>query len=372
MKIGIDARLINASGVGRYIKNLIENLERLDRFNEYYIFLLEGDCEKLQFKNNFKKILANFPWYTFEEQIKFPKLIKNTGLDLMHFPHFNVPIFYNDKFIVTIHDLVHQHFSQFSASTKKVGYFMKKLGYKKAFSHAIKNSEKIITVSNFTRKCLMDEWKIDSDKIILTYEGVDKNLVEISKKIKQDEIKEVLEKFDLHPPLIFYIGNAHPHKNLKLLIESFLILRKKFLSLKLVLSGPNHKFWDDLRSKYEVEKSVLFTGFLSDTELVAVFKSSLIFVIPSLEEGFGLPLLEAFEFGVPVASSSAGALKEIGGDSAIYFNPLDIDECVSKISQVLSDNALREKLIFSGKKRVLNFSWDILARKTLNLYNLVK
>ncbi len=182
-------------------------------------------------------------------------------------------------------------------------------------------------------------------------------------------------KFSIKPPFIFYVGNAHPHKNVEGLIKAFLNLRQKYQYLQLVLSGNDHYFWDRVKKEFN-QKDIIYTGFVSDEELVALYKSSQVFVMPSFEEGFGIPILEAMAFNTPVVSSNAGSLKEIGGDAALYFDPSprhserseESNDMEEKIMKVLNDQKLGKELIEKGKKRVKLFSWKNLAEETLKIY----
>src|SRR5258708_3040506 len=205
MRIGIDARLYIESGIGRYIRNLLINLQKIDKKNEYIVFILKKDFKDLKFEDNFHKVEINIPWYSFVEQIKFPALLNKYNLDLVHFPHFNIPIFYNGKFIVTIHNLIHHHFSIRKVTTHaSLNYLIKKLGYRLAFKIALNRSKKIIAPSNFVKQQLVDEWKISSSKIEVTYEGVEDKLFDLSKKIDEKEIKSVLEKLNVSNPFVLY------------------------------------------------------------------------------------------------------------------------------------------------------------------------
>ncbi len=367
MRIGIDARLYNESGVGRYIRNLLSHLQEIDTKNEYLIFHLKKDFDSLAYSNNFTKVLADFRWYSFIEQIKFPKLLNKFNLDLMHFPHFNTPIFYKGKFIVTIHDLIHQHFSMQKATTHDpITYKIKKFGYKTVFKNAIKKSEKVITVSNFVKNQLIGEWGIDENKIIVTEEAVDEKIIGLAKNLNEKRSKQILEKFNIHSPFIFYVGNAHPHKNVEGLIKAFLEIKEENGNLQLVLSGSDHYFWQKIKQNQE---DIIFTGYVTDEELVALYKNAKAFVMPSYEEGFGIPLLEAFASGCPVVSSNAGSLPEVGGDACLYFDPKNEEDMKEKTTEVLNNQKLRGELIEKGYKRYKKFSWKKLAKETLQTYN---
>lgn len=337
MRIGIDCRMINESGVGRYIKNLTENLAKIDTENQYFF------------------ISPNIRWYSLSEQIRMPGEIKKLNLDLMHFPHFNVPIFYSGKFVVTIHDLIHQHFNMQRATTHgRLIYKIKQLGYKKIFQHAIKKSQKILVPSNFVRNQLIADWKINPEKIVVTYEAVDNKFLTIKpKKLSGD--------------YIFYVGNAHPHKNVEGLIKAFLKLKTG--KLKLVLAGHDHYFWQRIKQDSHLRgNDIVYKGYVSDEELVTLYKNALCFVMPSFEEGFGIPLLEAMALSCPVVSSNAGSLPEVGGDAALYFDPSNMTDMTNKIKQVINNENLRQDLIKKGLKRYKLFSWQKLAEQTLEVY----
>jgi glycosyltransferase involved in cell wall biosynthesis len=364
MRIGIDARLYGVSdrGIGRYTEKLIEYLEKIDFENEYFIFLRQEGFNQYQPKNkNFHKILANYRAYSFKEQIIFPFHLYKYKLDLVHFTHFNVPIFYLKPFIVTIHDLIISKFPDSRATT--LPYFLYKIkliGYKIVLKNAVKFAKKIIAVSEATKKDIVKILKIEPEKIAVIYEGVDllktfNSQCPISKKIEN--------------PYILYVGAAYPHKNLERLIEAFKKLNQP--SLKLVLVGRKDFFYQRLKEyvkKIGLEDKIIFPGQVSDEELASFYKNALFFVFPSLSEGFGLPAIEAMAYNLPIAASDIPSLKEILDDSAIYFDPRSVDEIKKVLEKMVFDKNLREKLREKGKKRIKNFSWQKMANKTLEIY----
>lgn len=359
MRIGIDGRFFNESGVGRYIRNLIFNLKTLDKKNEYVIFLLRKDYEFFEETANFKKVVTDFVWYGLAEQFKFPGLLNKHKLDLVHFPHFNVPIFYSGKFVVTIHDLIHQHHAMIRATTlNPLAFGLKQIGYRKVFRTAVTKSQKIFVPSNYVKELLMEEWKVAENKILVTAEAVDANILKLSVK----EAENVSNK-----PYIFYVGNAHPHKNVEGLIQAFLKIKKEHSNLSLILAGHDHYFWERIKKQFQ-DASIIYKGFISDEELVSLYKGAGAFVLPSFEEGFGIPILEAMACSCPVISSNAGSLQEVGGEAAIYFDPYSPEDMEKKISYVLDDEELRKELIQKGLKRVKLFSWKKLANQTLKIY----
>lgn len=369
MKIVIDCRFYSVqAGIGRYIRNLIYNLQKIDSENEYYLLFLKEDYDSFKERNNFKKVLANFRWYTFSEQIKLPQIINKINPNLLHFPHFNIPIIYKGKFVVTIHDLTHQYFSMKRVTTHDpIIYFIKQKGYKVVFRKAIQDSTKIITPSNYVKNLITKEYNILEEKIKVTYEAVEDSIISFQKKMTKDEYIKILNSFSVRQPYIFYVGNAHPHKNVEGLIKAFLNLKKRYPKLSLVLSGDDRYFWPRVRQEF-TGRDIIFTGFVTDEQLVALYKGAKAFVLPSLEEGFGLPLLEAMACSCPIISSNAGSLPEIGKDAAIYFDPKKLDDLEKKISQILNSEKLRQQLIEKGQKRVEVFDWEKLAKETLEVY----
>lgn len=368
MRIGVDARLINEKGLGRYIKNLLVQLAKIDSKNEYFIFLLRDDYHSLKFPENFQKVLVNFRWYTLKEQTEFPKILKSLNLDILHVPHFNVPVFYSGNIVVTIHDLIHQHIDTKHASTHNIlVYKLKKLGYRQVFKKAVTKSKKIITVSKFVKDQLEKEWNISNFRVEVTYEGVDDNFTEAVIKLSRVRQDKILKELGIKQPFLFYVGNAHPHKNIEGIISAFLEIRKSYQYIQLVLAGDDNFFWPRLKRKYK-HQDIIFTGKITDEQLAAIYKNAQAFVTASLEEGFGLPLLEAFTAHCPVVSSSRGSLPEIGGDAAVYFDPTNMEDMISKITQVLNSDKLRQALIEKADKRVKYFSWEKMAKETLKIY----
>ncbi|EKD85271.1 MAG: glycosyl transferase, group 1 [uncultured bacterium] len=368
LKIIIDGRMYRESGIGRYIRNLISKLKIIDKENEYFILHLKNDYDNLEYGGNFHKVLANFRWYGVGEQLRLPKLLSEIKADLVHFPHFNAPLFYRGKYVVTVHDLIHQNFSMQRATTHgPIVYKLKKIGYKKVFKMALKRSVKILVPSDFVKDQLIKDWRVDDDKVEVTYEAVDEGIFKIVRALNKNKINKILEKFGIKAPYIFYVGNAHPHKNVEGLIKAFQDIRAKYPDLLLVLSGNDHYFWQRIKKEFQ-DKNIIYTDYVSDEELVGLYTNALAFVSPSLEEGFGIPLLEAMACGCPVVSSDAGSLPEVGGDAAVYFNSKSIGDMSEKISKILDDAGLRKSLRDKGLTRCAQFSWLTLAQKTLEVY----
>ena len=175
MRIVIDARLygLENAGLGRYTINLVNELQKLDNNNEYFILLRKKYFNQLNFNNNWKKVLADIKHYSLAEQIKLPKIIKDLRPDLVHFLHFNVPILYKGKFIVTIHDLLMHKQKGLEATTLTPSrYFFKRLGYGLVFANAVKKAMKVIVPSQAVKDEVCYYYKLNREKVIVTYEGI--------------------------------------------------------------------------------------------------------------------------------------------------------------------------------------------------------
>lgn len=365
MRIGIDCRLWNESGVGRYTRNLVFNLAKIDKKNKYVLFVLSKDYKEINFQLstlNLQLIVADIRWHTLEEQIKFPSILNKENLDLVHFPYFSIPIFYNKPFVITIHDLIINHFPTGKASTLPLPlYGLKILGYKYIVRKASQKAKKILTVSNATKTEIIDHLGVDKDKVVVTYEGVDRKLAVSSQKLL------VKSKYFLS------VGNAYPHKNIERLIDAFSnILSRKNSDIFLVLVGKENFFYRRLKEKVaemKLEKNILFFGEATDEELSQLYKNALALIMPSLMEGFGLPALEAMENKCLVLASDIPSLRETCGDAALYVDPFNTSSIFDKLKFILENSDIKKEFIGKGILQTKKFSWEKMAKETLSVYN---
>lgn len=359
MRIGIDARLWQQTGVGRYIRNLAINVLRLDKKNTYVIFILPKDEDLISSEltkfSNVKLVNADVSWHTISEQLKFPGIIKKQKLDLMHFTYFSVPILYSGKFVITIHDLIIHHYSTGKASTKSLPvYHLKRFFYKKIVQVSAGKAKKIIAVSKATKHEIIDHLNVSPDKVEVIYEGVTELGTGISSKINF--------------PYILYVGNLYPHKNVERVLVAFSKSTKPS-GAKFVIVGKRDFFRKNTEDKVRelgIEKEVIFTNEISDNLLNSYYSQASATIVPSLMEGFGLPALEAMKNNCLVICSDIPSLVEVCEGAAIYFDPNDtssIKEAIEKSFEAKYKNKIEE-----GKKRVALFSWKNMAKQTLDIY----
>ena len=375
-RIGIDARFYGpvGKGLGRYTQEIVDGVIKMDTVNSYIIFLSGENYDEFVVKQkNVTKVLVKSRWYSLMEQFELPFLIFSEKIDLMHFPHFNVPVFCPVRFVVTIHDLILTKYPTVRASTLgPLRYWFKHYGYKVVIKNAIWRAKKIIAVSKFTKNDILQNFKIDSSKIIVSYEGVAK-LGDFNKDLARTSSSEAtLMCYNIKRSYILYVGNAYPHKNLNNLIKIFIELKRKYSDLSLVLVGREDYFYTKLK-KFVLEcdgerDGVLFPGFVDDKDLGTLYGNALLYVFPSLYEGFGLPPLEAMTYGCPVVASNLASMPEILGKAAAYFDPNDFSEFKEVLEEVINKKKLRDELIFEGYRQIKRYSWDDCSRNTLNVY----
>jgi len=371
MNIGIDARLygpkVGGGGLGRYVEQLITELQTIDNKNRYILFLKKENFDTCKITNkNFEKRLADIHWYSFKEQLQMPGLVDREKLDLMHYPHWNIPLRSKTSFIVTIHDLL---LLEEPASAKKATqldpfrYKLKYLGYKFIVDRAIHKSKRIIAVSNFTKGSILKHFSTSPNKISVIHEGV------TSPNRRTEELKN---KKTIGSPYFLYVGNAYPHKNLEALLHAFAFFHKLHPNVKLVLVGKKDLFWQWLEKEAAEIKipreAIIFHGYATEEELDALYQRATLYVFPSRHEGFGLPPLEAMARGVPVAASKSTAIPEILGNAALYFSPDDIEEMVEVMEQALANVDLRQDLRKKGHEQIKKYSWKNMAEETKKIY----
>jgi len=387
MRIGIDARFYGpvGKGLGRYTQEVVDNIIRIVGAEagapfHYVVFLSPDNFDEFTASGpNISKVRLSCRWYSWSEQFVLPYHIWRARLDLVHFPHFNVPLFTPAPFVVTIHDLILTHFPTVRATTlHPAWYALKNLAYRLVIRVALRRARKIITVSQFTKSDLIKKFLVPAEKIVVTYEGV-ANLAKgrDSLFVAKLDNQETLDQYHIPRQFLLYVGNAYPHKNLEVLLKVFSRLHGERPELRLVLVGKIDYFYERVRAaaaalnlwqKENRNSAVIFPGYVPDAQLEILYAEARAYVFPSLYEGFGLPPLEAMAKGCPVVSSDRASLPEILGSAALYFDPADPDDMAAQIRIILDDPARREALIVSGRAQAKKYDWWQCAHETLAVY----
>ncbi len=382
MKIGIDARLYpEPSGIGRYIQNLIKNLEIIDKENDYIIFTTNKGSEMYHPSNEkFKKWIVEAPIYSLTEQTSLMFEFSRAKVDVLHIPHFNAPVFYPFKTILTIHDLTMHSNSQEASNNSSGGFQTKMAGYKVVTKLGAKHAKRILVPSQAVKDELIQKLDVKNpDKIVVTYEGVDDKLLQY-KTNNENVMSRRFEEMKIKGPFMLYVGNAYPHKNLNTLIVTFKdLLDKTDINLQLVIAGKIDKFTERLAAfihALNLDDKVIFaaryaepgTNFVSDYDLGLLYSGAAFYIFPSLKEGFSITPLEAQSFGLPVLLSDIPTHREIFGESVMYFKPESPVDLSEKIAEMIKNKDLYGKLQNLGVQNVKKYSWRKMAEITLNTY----
>jgi glycosyltransferase involved in cell wall biosynthesis len=361
MEICIDMRpyLSEATGVGVYLINLVKALIEIDSKNKYHLF---SSSWKDRFEEPFhgKNVFVhdkhwpvrvlNYSWNHFS----FPTMesLVGTPLDVVHSP---TPLLIPSKVahqITTVHDLYfYFHPDQVIGEMRRDYPTM-------LLAHCLK-SDAIIAVSEHTKGLLIEHLKIPSSKIYTVHHGADLFFAE---RVSSAETEAVKKTFGIERPYFIFVGSLEPRKNVSLLLEAFQKMSSKF---QLVLCGPEG-WGDDLSA--QIVDGVIQTGYVSKPALRALYQNAIALVLPSFDEGFGLPILEAMASGIPIIASKIPAICEIGGDAFIPVDTESTTELRQAMCEVFSDTSLRDQLIAKGNERLKRFTWKEAAKKTLDIY----
>ena len=384
--VGIDIRPLESStknrGIGYYTSNLLsEMLRQKDPDYQFILYktLTGSTSSKLDLKDGdmfyglptllrprrgirrFDPLMGPF----------WKKALKDTKPDLLHLTSF-FEVYYltmpqNIKTIVTLHDLIPMLFPKwcFDNELAKKWYISR--------LEKIKKCSKIITISNSAKEDIIKILRVPEDQVVVVYGGLDSRFKVISK----ENIEKVLKKYKIQGRYLLSVGAPSRHKNMPRVFSAFkdYILQSGDSSLKLVvvckLLPFEEEVWNKEKLKLGIKDNVVFTNFVSDQEMPAIYSGAEALLFPSLYEGFGLPILEAMACGIPVITSNVSSMPEVAGAAAVYVNPESTEEITKAIREVIENKKLRGVLVKKGMEQAKKFTWEEAARKTLRVYKSV-
>jgi glycosyltransferase involved in cell wall biosynthesis len=368
-KIGIDIRMLGTrhGGIGRYVSELVLHLLQLDKENQYFLFynykaVQEADLAVLQSHKNVRLVKTGINHYSLAEQLSLPKLLYKLDLDLVHFPNFNAPIFYQKPFVTTIHDVVHHQLG--GGSKRRLVHF---LAYQKVIAASVGKARKIITVSQAAVEEIKKYFKIEASKITVIYEGSS-----LKADVEPGQVLAVKNKFLLPRPYFLFVGVLERKKNLVNLTGGF----DQFLgtggpNMDLVIVGKADRHYPDIRQQamdIKHKDNLVFTDFVEDEDLKALYQGAFAYVSASLHEGYGLPGVEAMAFGLPLVVADTAVFNEIYDDAAVYFDGQNPRDIADKLRFVVKDELYCQKLRKASLRRSKIFSWKTAAEQTLGVY----
>jgi glycosyltransferase involved in cell wall biosynthesis len=369
MIIGIDGNEANISykvGVNQYAYELIWEFYRMKKSGKtkdsFIIFLknekkpdLPDEIDGFRYQMIPGKILWQFFSLT-------PRLIIGKKVDVFFSPSHYLPLSLAVPMVCTIHDL---GYLKFSGQFKKPDFWQ--LKYWSAISIYI--SKYIIAVSESTKKDIVRHYKTALKKVDVIHHGYDKNSYNL--KIPKDVVRRVKNQYKTSENYILFLGTLKPSKNIEGLIEAFAGMSGDFRDTSLVIAGKKGWLYNDIFQKVKklkLEKKVILTGYINESDKPALIRGAKVFVIPSFWEGFGMDVLNALACGTPVVAGKVASLPEVGGEAVFYVNPEKPEEMRKSIEQVLTMSDLEyNKLIMKAKKHLQKFSWKKTAQKTLKV-----
>ncbi|WP_078409099.1 glycosyltransferase family 4 protein [Priestia abyssalis] len=365
MKIAIDCRKLvgNKTGIGNYLESLLSKLLEIDSINKYYLlfdslpqFKYESDQVEIICINKFREIFPSEQLYNvFWLNFLVPSRLKKLSIDIFWGPNFVKPIFFpNKNSIVTIHDLAFiknkEDHSRFHSLYLNIYLQL-----------TLKKNLKVLTVSEYTRSDVIKEFNLSEENVRVSYCAI--------------ETRNILpsNNLSLHLPKNYslFVGTTEKRKNINVILESLAYsLQYGLETLPLVVVGAKGNGLEETKKKIKelgIEKHVYFTGYVTNEELAYIYSNAKIFIFPSLYEGFGIPLLEAMMYEVPIITSSVTSLPEVADDAALYIDPQSPQDLSRAVNRLLKNDSLQKELIQKGKQRLSYFSWEKSALVLLDL-----
>ncbi len=364
MLIGIDGNEANVEkkvGISEYAYELLCQFHDLRIKNNNFKFIVylkdkpRVDMPTPTFNFTYKIVGPRKMWTQFALPIS---LFLGKKPDIFFTPSHYAPRFSTVPTAISVMDLSYIHFP---------GLFAKKDLYQLTnwTKYSIKNAKKIFTISNFSRDDIIKEYKVEPKDVVVTYPGIKPDLRSKNKDLSMEDLNK---KFGIKGEYILFVGTLQPRKNIEKLIEAFSFLKQD--KLQLVIVGKRGWLYEDILKapeKYGVAEKVKFLDFVEDEDLPSLYKNAICFCLPSLYEGFGLPVLEAMKNGCPVVISNVSSLPEVGGDAVLYVNPQDTDDIAKNLRLIINDEGLRKDMIKKGYQQVKKFSWEKTAKQTLEV-----
>jgi glycosyltransferase involved in cell wall biosynthesis len=384
MRIGIDCRLagLRHAGIGRYIENIVQRLPQLDSTIEWVYFFSDqvqatAVLGEISQSPAVHVIFAPIQHYTFAEQLQLPKIFSAQKLDLLHVPHFNVPLLYTGPTVVTIHDLLwHQQRGSSVTTLSPVLYWAKYAFYRLVTRVAISRAHQVLVPAETVKKTVMQLFPGAAQKITVTKEGARQLLLSstvLAARARAAEhtttAKQAVRSSKNQHPYLLYVGSLYPHKNIMVILRALADLPE--FSLKIISS--RNVFQDSVRRQVrelELSSRVAFLGFQTDEALAELYTGATALVQPSLSEGFGLTGVEAMSLKTPVIASDIEIFREIYQDGALFFDPHSSTACATAV-RALEKPGARAELQRIGATVAAQYDWDRTAAQTLEVYQKV-
>lgn len=372
MKIGIDGSLLlrEMTGIGRYLRNTLEQIPKIDKKNEYFIFL---PGEAPEYKKMGYKIISGPKVNFLPQKIYFPfwllgplnLLLRKNRMHIFWQPNHFLSPFFNykkAKFIISVHDLIPKIREEFRNSFFR-GYLSLLLPL------SVKKSVKIITVSENSKKDIINFFNIPEEKIEVIYEAAEEKFK--ARHLSYYEKNKLQKKYNLPEEFILYISGIEKRKNIFGIIKIADILKQKKIKAPIILFGKKGFGSKEILKEIQKRKNISYKGFLEEEDLPKIYNLAKIFLFPSFYEGFGLPVLEAMQSGLPVLASNSSSLPEVIGSGGIMYYPNDYISFANEIEKILKNRIYAQRMSRKSLAQAKNFNWEKSVRKLIECFNSV-
>jgi len=378
MKIGIEGQRlfrVKKHGMDMVALELILNLQKIDKENEYVIFIKpDDDSDCLTATENFKIVELDGGSYPAWEQFALPKAAKQEGCDILHCTSNTAPIRSSVPLVLTLHDIIYMEHSlinmAFGGGTpyQRFGNIYRKF----VVPRILKKSRATITVSEYEKERIGDFFNMDTDRLHAVYNGVGTYFNKITDTKVLNDVKK---KYNLPEKFFFFLGNTVPKKNTPGTLKAFSDYRKQTgLDIPLVMLDYERedlqKIANDIGSP-DLVNHIHLTGYVVNTDLPAIYSLTDLFLYPSFRESFGIPILEAQRCGAPVITANTSSMPEVSGDGSYLVDPYNTEEITKAMVEIMEDEPKRNALIERGYKNADKFSWKAMAERVLELYKTV-
>lgn len=366
MRIAIDARMMGplvTRGIGRYIEELIRGmLSQIDDADRFVLLSRRPEDSPFLHHPKVEHIRADIPWYTVAEQVRMSSLFARAKADLLHVPHWNVPVLYRGPLVVTIHDLILRHQAASAKASTRHPLFaaIKRVGYRMQLADVMRKSRVLFVPTQFVAQDVQQLYPSTHDKVMVTGEGMSDFPPEDRSLVPTE-------------PYLFYVGSAYPHKRLDVLLQAWKQISSAHPELHLVIAGEKDIFMQRYMAVTTQSSlpRVHFLGRVTDAALAALDRHARAFVFPSSQEGFGLPPLEALSLGTPVVSSDSTCLPEVlPKQGVVFFRDGDVNGMIAAIESVLREpDLLRAHAQEQSVAIRARYAWNDVATRTLAGYH---
>jgi glycosyltransferase involved in cell wall biosynthesis len=366
-RIGINAHLLSPksgyrrAGIHQYIAQLLRHLPRLNGRTEYLIYTQDNNAIPRRAGNRIipsslptEKRLFRILW----EQSAWPIQAARVGVDLLHSMAFVTPILTRIPTIVTVYDLSFVHFPEKFPTSQR-------LYLQTQTARSVKQAQRVITISEATRKDLYRHFNVPLEKIDVIFPGVEPHY----QQLPQESLNTFRDEKNLHKPFILHVGTLQPRKNIPVLLEALAALKNQ--DIELILAGGKGWLYDQIFSQIKdlgLADQVRFTGYVRDEELPFWYNAAKVLVFPSVYEGFGMPIIEAMACGTPVIAAHTSSIPEAGGEAALYFEPHDVEKLTQQLAEIFENDDLLHNMRQSGFMQSRKFSWERAGSETVRIY----